>query len=368
MTNFTTGTEKNRSSRFPGKIAIITTIASINEDDYHSAELLVEKYGADKIVHMTGSGSFITDMKKTIDIVAKLEKDREINALIINQALPGANALVRKIKETRADLFIIYCSVHDDFAAAAECANLLFEPNELDMGPEMVRQAKKQGAKTFVHYSFARHMAMKILADRRDLMKKVCEAEGILFIDTTIPDPMKEAGFSVARQFILDDVPRVSSEHGEDTAFFCTNCHLQASLIKAVVDSHAIYPQPCCPSPYHGFPQAFGIDSGGGMSNLNNLITELCNLAAEKKMTDRLSTWPVSASMMFANAGAEYAIKWMNGEVKKNRIDDKVLKELMNSYIKEVIGEGVEVTITSYSENGVVYDNFKLVLMSYLNL
>jgi len=84
-------------------------------------------------------------------------------------------------------------------------------------------------------------------------------------------------------------------------------------------------------------------------------------------MTDRLSTWSVSASTMFVNAGAEYAIKRISGKIPANRIDDRVLEDCMYSYIREVVGEGVEVTMTSYSENGVIHENFKLVLMSYLD-
>ena len=352
---------------FPGKIAIITNHISLNVDDFYAAEHLVAKYGKDKIIHVTWPEDFFAEQNKMIDTASALAEDREINVLIINQALPGTNAAVDKFKETRDDVFIIYCTIHDSAKDAASRASLLMEINELDMGLAMVRQAKKQGAKVFVHYSFPRHMSQLILSNRFKLIQETCAAEGMLLVNSTVPDPVMETGIAGARQFILDDVPRLVARYGEDTAFFCTNCFLQASLIKAVVDCHAIYPQPCCPSPFHGFPEALGIETDSGHPDLNHVIGEACRIAAEKNMTDRLSTWPVSASMMFTSAGAEYAIKWINGLVPKMDIDSRVLEDCMSAYVKEVVGEHVKVEMVSYTENGVTYDNFKLLLMSYLD-
>ena len=356
-----------RDQPFPGKIAIVTGHMSINEDDFYSAEQLVEKYGNEKIIHVTWPEDFLAEQNKMIDTLSTLAKDREINVLIINQALPGTNAAVDKFKETRNDVFIIYCTVHESIAEAAARANLLLEINELDMAQAMVKQARKQGAKVFVHYSFPRHMSQPILSRCYNLIQEACAAEGIQFVNSTALDPAVETGVSGARQFILKDVPKLVAKYGEDTAFFCTNCALQAPLIKAVVDSHAIYPQPCCPSPSHGFPEALGIDADINHTNLNYIISEACRIAAEKNMTDRLSTWPVSASMMFTNAGAEYAIMWINGLAPKTGIDDLVLEDCMNAYVEEVVGEGIDIEMVSCTEKGVTYDHFKQILMGYLD-
>jgi hypothetical protein len=157
------------------------------------------------------------------------------------------------------------------------------------------------------------------------------------------------------------------AKYGENTAFFSTNCTLQVTLIKAVVDNHAIYTQPCCPSPFHGFPEALGIDKIKSLADLYYLINETSRIAAEKNMTDRLSTWPVSASMMFTNAGAEYAIKWIDDEVPAASIDSEVLLDCINAYIENAIGEESCVFLDSCSEGGVTYNNYKQVLMSYLD-
>ena len=352
---------------FPGKIALITSDEIVGEDYPHATEHLTAKHGREKFIHLSWPVNFMTEQQKLIDTVTELAADREIKAIIFNQALPGSNAAVDKLKETRDDIFIIYCLIQEDLAESAARANLIFRLDGEGMAEAMVKQAKKQGAKVFVHYSFPRHMSLTILSSRRNLIQEACVAEGIQFVDATAPDPTGEAGVNYAQEFILKDVPKMTARYGEDTAFYSSNCHLQAPLIRAVIDCHAIYPQPCCPSPLHGFPKALGIETTNNPDSLNYVITEASRIAEEKNMTDRLSTWPVPAALMFTNAGAEYAIKWIKDEVPKNHIDDEVLSKCMNTYIKEVVGEAIEVTMTSGSEKGIIYDNVKMIFMGYLD-
>jgi len=366
LTEYTNEGFAAETESFPGKIAIVTDYPSINSDDFHSLDRLVEKYGADKIFHLTRPENFVAEQGKMIDAVTGLAEYGEIKVLIINQTVPGTNAAIDRLKKIRDDMFIIFCGfIHEP--DASKRANLILTPDQLGMGSAMVKQAKKQGAKVFLHYSFPRHMSQAILSKRCELIRKACEAEGITFVSATAPDPTGETGVAGAKQFILEDVPKLVARYGEDTAFFCTNCTLQVPLIKAVVSCHAIYPQPCCPSPFHGFPEALGIKTSENHADLNYVIDEVCRIVAEKNMTDRLSTWPVSASTMFVNAGAEYAIRWLKGLVPKNEIDNRVLEDCLSAYVREAIGEGVEVEMESYSENGITYDNFKMLLMSYLD-
>ena len=353
---------------FPGKIAIVTSAADTSKDDYDSARQLIAKYGAAKIVHVVWPVDFVVGYNQIIDTVLSLASDREIKALIINQTFQGSNEAVDKFKETRDDVFIVYCSSHEPAADAATRANLLLESDEEGMGRAMVIQAKKQGAKVFVHYSFPRHMLMPILISQYIIIKETCSIEGLQFIDVTALDPAGEDGVDKAKQFISKDVQRLVAMNGEDTAFYCTNCTLQAQLIKSVVENHAIYPQPCCPSIYHGFTEALGIQVGDEQADLSYLVSEASRLAAEKNMTDRLSTWPVSASMMYANVAAEYAIKWIKGEVPKTSINDMVLADCINAYIIDIVGEESHVFINSYSRNGITYNNIKMILMGYLDL
>ena len=358
---------ESSSREFPGKIGVITSNASVNSDTFKSAEGLVLKYGADKITHALWPANFLDERDTMTSIVASLAADRYIKALIINQAYMGSSAAVKKIKKARDDIFIVYCTIHEPLNEAAECANLMLGVNDIDMGPLIVRQAKKQGAKVFVYYSFPRHLIIPSVNQCRELIRETCEKEGIRFIETFVLDPLEDSGVNTAKRYIFDSVPKYVARYGEDTAFFCTNCTLQAPLIKAVTECHAIFPQPCCPSPQHGFPEALCNEAGKDFADLNQLIAGIGNTAKEKNMKGRLSTWPVSASMMFTNAAAEYSIKRMKGEVPGTGIEIKALTDIMNNYVHEATGKAGNVNIKSHRENGVTYDNYKLVLMNYLN-
>ena len=353
--------------QFPGKIAVVTHVLSVSEEEYYCAGQMAAKYGADKIIHVVWPEYFMAEQEQMIDILARLASDPEIRALIISNAVSGTNAAVDKLKKSRNDIFIVYCSPQEAPSAVAKRASLSLGVNDLGMGPAMVEQTKKQGARVFVHYSFPRHMSSKLLSERRNLISRECSELGLEFVDATALDPAGETGIEAARQFILEDVPKKIEKYGENTAFFCTNITLQAPLIKAVIDCHGIYPQQGNPSPYYGFPQALGIESDKEYADLPSLITKISRIAEEKNMTDRLSTWPVSVCMMFMNAGAEYAIKWINEEVPGADIDDKALADCMSAYVKEVVGEASNVYINSYSDEDNTYGNFKQILMSYLD-
>lgn len=153
-----------------GKVAIITNTLSQNEEEYRSAELMVEKYG-DRIVHELWPDNFMAEQEQMVSIVTKIASNPDIKGLIINQAVPGTNAAVDKLLETRDDMFIVYCTPQENPPDVATRANLILQPDELKMGDNIPVQAKKLGAKTIVHYSFPRHMSQVLLSSRRALMK-----------------------------------------------------------------------------------------------------------------------------------------------------------------------------------------------------
>jgi ABC-type glycerol-3-phosphate transport system substrate-binding protein len=159
------------SGPFPGKIAVVTNTVDQNEEEFRSAEQLVRKYGASKVVHVTWPVNFMAEQEQMVTTVARLAADKDIKALIINQAVPGTNAAVDKLLETRKDIFIVYSQPQENPPDVARRANIVFNFNELDQGTVMIQQAKKEGAKVFVHYSFPRHMSVVMLAARRDLMR-----------------------------------------------------------------------------------------------------------------------------------------------------------------------------------------------------
>ena len=349
---------KGTVQQFEGKIAIITGSIDVFEEEYYSAQMAVSKYGADKVIHKTSLFNMDGELEEMGSIMTMIAADPEIKAVIINMAVPGTNAGMEILRRTRKDIFVVCCTSQENPADVAERANLVLMPDELGMGYTMPLQAAKMGAKMFVHYSFPRHMSYALLSGRREILKEECARLGIQFVDATAPDPTSDAGILGAQRFILEDVPKRITENGKDIAFFATNCSMQLPLIKSVADGGAIYPQPCCPSPLHGF-SALGIE--GGVLEMDWVIAETSRILGENGVSGRFSTWPVPASLTQTYAGVEYAIKWINGEVPKEGLDFGVLKECMEEYA------GVDVTLTWHEDHGIRYDNYVYFLMDYLN-
>jgi hypothetical protein len=143
---------------------------------------------------------------------------------------------------------------------------------------------------------------------------------------------------------------------------------MQIPLIRTVVEGGAIYPEPCCPSPTHGFPSALGIDAAGRGTDIPFMVTEISNAINAAGMQGRLSTWPAPASMAWTVTGAEYAIKWIKGEVPRNTIDEAALRSAFSEYVMEITGIYVDAQITDYVDPGTgqQFPNYKLILMGHL--
>jgi hypothetical protein len=360
---------------FPGKIAIITNDVSQNDEEFRSAAQMVDKYGADKIIHKLWPVKFPEEQEKMVKIVQQIAEDTDVKALILNQAVQNTLAAVDKLLEIRDDIFLVAIQPTEKPPAIAERFDLILNVDEVTMGPAMAQQAHKMGAKTLVYLSFPRRMTFVLIPPRYGLLKEECAKLGIKYIDHTIPDPTGEIGMFGAQQFLLAEIPILVAKYGHDTAFFTDNCGLQIPLIKAVAETGAIYPQPCCPSPYHGFPLALGLISEGqsvfDVADTQDaesiIVAKTTEKLRENNMLGRVSTWPVPAAFLFTNVGVEYAIKWINGEVPKDSIDIAVLEQCMADYA------GVECfarTLGSYESDSYISDehfsNWLLVREDYL--
>ena len=349
------------------KIGIITGTVSQGEEEYRAAESMKTKYG-DKIVTATYPDNFMKEQETTIAQVLTLAADPKVKAIVILQAVPGASAAIDKVREKRPDMLFVAGVPGEDPSMIASKADVVLQADELGMGKTIVEQAKKMGAKTFVHYSFPRHMSYEMLAQRREIMKSTCQELGIKFVDATAPDPTGDAGVPGAQQFILEDVPRKVKELGKDTAFFNTNCSMQEPLIKSVLAEGGIFPQQCCPSPYHGYPGALGIEiSEDKKGDVNYIVEQIKAKIAEKGGTGRFSTWPIPVNMLFVEAGVEYAMAYCEGKTEKSEAtkdgknDGKAVKAIMDKIV------GTPVKLSTYEEKGAKFDNYYLLLSEYLD-
>lgn len=296
------------------KIGIMTGTVSQGEEEYRAGEEMVEKYGKDNVIHVTYPDKFMDEQETTISQIMAMAADPDVKAIIICQSVPGTAAAIDKVKELRDDIVFVGGTIQEEPFMMAEKMDILYEVDQYQRGRTIVEQAQKMGAKTFVHYSFPRHMAMPLLSKRRDIMEETCKEIGLEWVFVNAPDPTGEAGVAGAQQFILEDAPRQIEKYGPDTAFFSTNCSMQEPLIKSIVKGKAIYPEQCCPSPFHALPNALGIqvpaDQSGSVPFIIEAITAKVH---ELGMDGRIATWTAPAAMSFIRAGCQYGMDYANG-------------------------------------------------------
>ena len=343
------------------KIGIITGTVSQGEEEYQMATQMKEKYG-DMIVTATYPDNFSTETEQTINVVTSMAADPAVKVIVFVQAVPGATAAIERVRETRDDILFICGVCAEDPGVIAEAADICLLVDELSMGRTVPEQAAKQGAKTFVHISFERHLGYATIGARRDLMKQTCEELGIEFVDATAPDPTGDAGVTGAQAWITENIPVLVDQYGKDTAFFSTNCSMMTPLIQQVAETGAIFPQQCCPSPYHGYPSAFNISTEGHEGDVQYMLDQITAAVAEAGNSGRMSTWEVPINMLMIEAGVEYGIKYCEGEITPDE-GSTYNEEALFAEIKAIGGDDTQ--ISNYSDSNGELDNFYLILCPF---
>ena len=353
-----TTTEKSEGPGY--KIGIITGTVSQGDEEIGAAMKMKEMY-PDIVVTATYPDNFSTETEQTIATVTNMAADPEVKAIVFVQAVPGATAAINKVRETRDDILFITGVCAEDPAVIAAAADICMLVDEITMGTSVIDQAVSQGAKTFVHISFERHLGYATISARQQLFKDRCAELGVEYVEATAPDPTGDAGVTGAQAWITENIKPYVEKYGKDTAFFSTNCSLQVPLIQQIAELGAIYPVQCCPSPYHAYPSAFNIDTAGHEGDIDYLNEQIAAKVAEYGNTGRMSTWPISVNMTMIEAGFNYANKWINGEITDRCDADALLAE-----IQAVGGEGME--ISNYSDDNGTLDNFFMInSTTYMN-
>ena len=348
--------EKAASSDY--KIGIITGTVSQGEEEYQAAQNLKAKYG-DKVVTATYPDNFSTETEQTIATVTNMAADPDVKAIVFVQAVPGAAAAINKVKETRDDILFVTGVCAEDPAVIAAAADICMLVDEIQMGKTIIEQAAKQGAKTFVHISFERHLGYATISARQQLFKENCARLGIEYVEATAPDPTGDAGVTGAQAWVTENIKVYVDQYGKDTAFFCTNCSMQVPLIQQCAELGAIYPQQCCPSPYHGYPSAFNISTEGHEGDVPYMLDQITAKVAEYGNSGRMSTWEVPVNMVMIEAGFNYAEKWIKGEIKDRCDEAALLKE-----IQAIAGDAASISKYADEASGEV-SNFFMILCPF---
>ena len=358
---------------FPGIIAIVTNTIDQNEEEFRSAEALVNRFGADRVIHRTWPVYFAQEPEMMVTVLTEIASNLDVGAIVINQGVINTNAAIDAARDIRGDdLFIVVASAAEDPRDVYARVDLSLDINNPGIPYFFVQQAIAMGAETIAHYSFPRHMSIPMLVARRDGIRAYAEAAGIRFVDLPSPDPMEEGGMAASQLFISQDVGRQVAELGPNTVFFSTNCGQQIPLLQQVLAYGAMYVQPCCPSPFHAFPQALGLaatqSEAVGAFSVAEIIELTREAVAEAGMTNRLSNWGLPGSMAYTTVGFMYAVEWLNGRVSRELgyVDEAVLLRLFADYAEEVIGERLYPVLTQLQIGADVFSTMYVIIMPYI--
>ncbi|MDI9459582.1 MAG: DUF3798 domain-containing protein [Bacillota bacterium] len=298
-----------QAASLPFKIGLITGTVSQGEEEYQAAVKMAARY-PDSIIHVTYPDNFMQEQETVIGQIVQFAMDPQIKAIVVCQAVPGSTAAFSTVRDMRDDIVIIAGVPHEDPAVVAPYVDLAMETDQLRRGASIAQLAAEMGAKKILHYSFPRHMSMELLAVRYQNMKDEAAKLGLEVIDVTAPDPMGDAGIPGTQQFILEDIPRQAEIHGTDIAFFGTNCSMMEPAIRASLDAGIIFPEQCCPSPFHGYPGALGIEiDEEHKGDVPYILDQIKAKVAEMGRSGRMATWVAPINMVFVEAGVELAIK-----------------------------------------------------------
>jgi len=208
---------------------------------------------------------------------------------------------------------------------------------------------------------------------QRDVMRATAEREGLGFIEINTPDPMVDSSPEDLEAFITADMKEHVERFGRNTAFYGTGCGMQIAMINSSVETGAIYPRPCCPSPYHAFPSALNIadmittgmydESGEAIMVYRAPDDVIADTRAElsaRGVEGRISNWATPVSMLWTNIGVEYAITLINRQASHQPvvIDLEVLNALAEDYIFRVSGESTGVSFTFMELDGYISNTY----------
>ena len=344
------------------KIAIMTGTTSQGEEEYYAATSLAEQY-PDIVIHDTYPDNFSSEVETTISKLIAFASDPEVKAIIFVQAVQGATAAFTQIaKDMGRDDILLICGVPaEDPADISAAADIVLANDEIGCGYQVADLSDMWDCDVLVHYSFARHLSYETIVAKRDAMKATAESYGIEFVERDCPDPTGDAGMSGAQAAVLEDIPKVMEEYaGKKVCFYCTNCGLQVALQQAIVNEpNAYYALPCCPSPYHGFQEAFGLTATYG--DIEGAIKNLANYLNEHDAVNRFSTWSLPVNMSMINAGFEYATAYANGE-----LEGKMDMDKLTECFSHAAGGDIELG-TYVDASGNEYDNYLLIALEPIN-
>lgn len=298
------------------KVAILVAPEAQYPEDYKAAQELAAEY-PDTIVVKEYKDSRILEGGDPgiITISKELASDPEIGAIVYARAVQYTRNAIYKAKEINPQLVTVCIEPEEDIDEMSELADLVYCVDWTKATEDIVAQAKAQGAKYFVAYSFSRHISTNpLIRSEIDAFKTACEAQGLTYMYESSEDTNKTAGIAGAQKYIRESVARLylnKKVEGKDVAVFSTDSAVQSTLIEEANSRGLIYVSPSFPTAYNGIGEVYEIAKPEKITDVAAYIESAkAAVTADTNGTARLSIYktPLAAYLLKAAVHSTFDI------------------------------------------------------------
>ena len=297
------------------KIAFLTSSVGQSAEEFNAAQSVAGRYDEGLVFHETYPDNFTEEAETVANQIVDFARDETVKAVIVAQAVPGTVAGFEEIlamcdDQGRDAPLLIACMPQEPLDELGGKADFILNDNEPNQAGGIVTTVNDWGCDMFVHISFARHMEISSISARAENIANGCEDYGITYVAETITDPAND--YDAACSDTLALVEKYTAENPDKKiAFFSTNCGVQVTLQSAVLShGNAYYPQPCCPSPYHGFGASLGLDLN---CSSEEALRRIAAKLSEHGAVGRFSTWAYPVNQVLIETAGKYAMDYANG-------------------------------------------------------
>ena len=352
-------TDSTESSEF--KIAIVTGTVSQSEDDRRGAEAIQAKYGEDRVLLATYPDNFTEEYDTTVQTIVNFADNKDVKAIVVNQAVPGTAEAFQKVKELRPDMICLAGEAHEDLPVIGAVADVVVNNDFVARGYLMIKTAHDLGCDTFVHVSFPRHLAYETMSRRVAIMKAACEEFGMTFVMETAPDPTDTSagGMDGAVAFMKENTPKWIEKYGQNSAYFCTNDGETAPMLAALLEKGGYFIEADLPSPLMGYPEALGgLDTTNEKGDFDAITKKVEDALIAAGGSGRFGTWTCSWGYTLSSGLGQYAWDILEGNAKLQDADDvsAAFKSASgkgwggSNYVNSTTGEKMDSIILMYSD------------------
>lgn len=310
------------------KVAIIVAPETQFPEDFKAARELEAKYPNSIVIKTCEDTRILKGGDPDIITFSKeLANDSEIGAIVYARATQYTRNAIYKAKEINPELVTICIEPEDDIDELSERADLIYCIDWVKAAEDIVAQAKAQGAKYFVMFSFSRHISGNpFIRGEIDAFKTACEAQDITYLYESCVDT-NSAGIAGAQKYINESIARLFMNkkiEGKDVALFSTDSAVQSTLINQANEKELIYICPSFPTAYNGLGEVYNIEMPEKISDVESYIKNAkATVEADEEGKGRLSIFKTPLASILLEAAVHSAFDLLNGTMTAENMADK---------------------------------------------